>query len=175
MMVQARIRNALARSERVVGGRTTCMDHVGAAVRRAHGQLHIHIHRCRLVVEAHRSDSAEAKERGDASDPAQRRIHVVDGRIIDPREMFALRSVLASRPGRSRFLRWAEGFPAGQYDDGCLRISGSANGSCSDRGHKAPRALHSYSGDISKASGTHEVCPFGGEAQPFLVVLQSQA
>jgi hypothetical protein len=34
-MVQVRIRNALARNERVVGGRVSYMDHVGAAARRA--------------------------------------------------------------------------------------------------------------------------------------------
>jgi hypothetical protein len=127
-----------------------------------------------VVLEAHRSDNAEAKEREDAGDPAQKRIHAVDGHINGPRERFAPCSVLANKPARSQSLQWAEGFPADQCACECLRIAGSVSDSYLGRGHRVPHALHSYTGDILTASGIHEVYPFGGEAQPFSVVPRSR-
>jgi hypothetical protein len=174
-MVQVRIRSALPRSVWVVRGKTTCMGHVSAAGRRAYEQLGIHIRQCRLVEvrEALRSDSAVARKHEGADDPAQTRIRVLDGRRTGPLARFVLCCVLESRSARSQVLHWAVVFPVGQSCAVYLRIAGSASGSCSARDHKVLHVLPN--GSILTASGNRGVYPFGGEAQPFLVVLQSRA
>jgi hypothetical protein len=176
-MVQVRIRSALVHSERVVGDKTACMDHVSAAGRHAHEQLRIHIRLCRLVQvhEAHRIGTAVARKHEDVGDPAQIRIPVVDERRIAPLERLDLHCVLESRLARSQALHSAVGFPVGQSGAVYLRISDFVSGSCSVHGHRARRELHSYIGNISTASGGHGAYPFGGEAPPFSVVPRSQA